>query len=103
MRNPLRTIGMVALLVAIAACSKDKTIDQPAKLTPVTWTLRVNRVWSASVDTKKSLPLRLHLSLAVDEGRVYAAGHKGDVTAFELASGRVAWREHLKAPLSGGT
>jgi len=103
MRNPLRTIGMVALLVAISACSKDKTIDQPAKLTPVTWTLRVNRVWSASVDTKKSLPLRLHLGLAVDGGRVYAAGHKGEVVAFELASGRVAWRERIKAPLSGGT
>jgi outer membrane protein assembly factor BamB len=93
---------MVALLVAIAACSKDKTIDQPAKLTPVKWTLRVDRAWSASVDSKKSLPLRLHLGLAVDDGRVYAAGHKGDVIAFELASGRVAWRANLKAPLSGG-
>jgi len=94
---------MVALLIAIAACSKDKTIDQPAKLTPVAWTLRVQHVWSATVDTKKSLPLRLGLGLAVDDGRVYAAGHKGDVTAFELASGRVAWRTRLKAPLSGGT
>src|SRR5215472_18644186 len=99
MRNPLHPIWMMALLVALAACSKDKTIDQPAKLTPVTWTLRVNRAWSASVDTKKSLPLRLHLGLAVDGGRVYAAGHKGEVVAFELASGRVAWRERIKAPL----
>src|SRR5262249_41424452 len=89
MRNPLRTIWMVALLVGCAAGAKEKTIDEPAKLAPVTWTLRVDRVWSASVDTKKSLPLRLHLSLAVDEGRVYAAGHKGEVIAFELASGRV--------------
>jgi len=103
MQNPLRPIWMMALLVAISACSKDKTIDQPAKLTPVSWTLRVQRVWSASVDTKKSLPLRLHLGLAVDDGRVYAAGHKGEVIAFELASGRVAWRERVKAPLSGGT
>jgi len=94
---------MVTLLIAIAACSKDKTIDQPAKLTPVAWTLRVQRTWSATVDSKKSLPLRLHLGIAADDGRVYAAGHKGDVTAFELASGRVAWRENLKAPLSGGT
>lgn len=103
MRYPTRLIFLVALLIAVAACSKDKTIDQPAKLTPVTWTLRVERAWSASVDNKKSLPLRLHLSLAVDDGRVYAAGHKGDVVAFELASGRVAWRARIKAPLSGGT
>ena len=103
MRYPTRLIFLAALLIAVAACSKDKTIDQPAKLTPVNWTLRVERVWSASVDTKKSLPLRLHLSLAVDDGRVYAAGHKGDVVAFELASGRVVWRARIKAPLSGGT
>ena len=89
--------------MAIAACSKDKTIDQPAKLTPVSWTLRVQHVWSATTDTKKSLPLRLGLSLATDDGRVYAAGHKGDVVAFDIANGRVAWRTHLKAPLSGGT
>lgn len=103
MRYPTRLIWMVALLIAIAACSKDKTIDQPAKLTPINATLHVQRVWSASVDTKKSVPLRLGLSLAVDDGRVYAAGHKGDVVAFEIASGRVAWRTHIKAPLSGGT
>lgn len=94
---------MLALLIAVAACSKDKTIDQPAKLTPVNATLRVERVWSASVDTKKSVPLRLGLGLAVDDGRVYAAGHKGEVVAFEIASGRVAWRTRIKAPLSGGT
>jgi outer membrane protein assembly factor BamB len=94
---------LVALLMGIAACSKDKAIDQPAKLTPITATLRVERVWSASVDDKKAVPLRLGLSLAVDEGRVYAAGHKGEVVAFDAASGRKAWRTHLKAPLSGGT
>ncbi|HUL45520.1 MAG TPA: outer membrane protein assembly factor BamB [Steroidobacteraceae bacterium] len=103
MRYPTRPIWMVALLIAIAACSKDKTIDQPAKLTPVNATLRVQHVWSATVDTKKSVPLRLGSSLAVDDGRVYAAGHKGDVVAFEVANGRVAWRAQLKAPLSGGT
>ncbi|HXY95343.1 MAG TPA: outer membrane protein assembly factor BamB [Steroidobacteraceae bacterium] len=103
MRYPTRPIWMVALLIALAACSKDKTIDQPAKLTPVNATLRVQQLWSATVDTKKSVPLRLGLSLSADDGRVYAAGHKGDVVAFEVANGRVAWRTQLKAPLSGGT
>src|ERR1700739_225077 len=103
MRNPIRPIWRVALLMAIAACSKDKTIDQPAKLTPVSWTLRVQHVWSATTDTKKSLPLRLGLGLAVDDGHVYAAGHKGEVASFDIASGRMAWRTRIKAPLSGGT
>src|SRR5215469_12537332 len=83
MRNLIRPICVLALLLAVAACSKDKEIDQPAKLTPVAWTLHVQHVWSASVDNKKAIPLRLGLSLAVDGTRVYAA--------------------RLKAPLSGGT
>ncbi len=103
MRHPTHRLWIVALLIGLAACSKDKAIDQPAKLLPVTATLRVERVWSASVDDKKAVPLRLGLGLAVDEGRVYAAGHKGEVAAFEIASGRMAWRTHIRAPLSGGT
>jgi outer membrane protein assembly factor BamB len=94
---------MVMPLIAIAACSKDKAIDQPAKLTPLAATLRVERVWSASVDDKHAVPLRLGLGLSVDDGRAYAAGHKGEVVAFEVGSGRVAWRTRIKAPLSGGT
>jgi outer membrane protein assembly factor BamB len=103
MRNLRHPIWMLALLLAISACSKDKEIDQPAKLTPVTATLRVERVWSATVDDKKAVPLRLGLGLGVDGDRVYAAGHKGDVSAFALASGKSLWRVRLKAPLSGGT
>ena len=103
MRYATRPLWMVAPLVCIAACSKDKSIDQPAKLTPIAATLRVERVWSASVDDKKAVPLRLGLGLAVDDGHVYAAGHKGEVVSFDIASGRMAWRTRIKAPLSGGT
>ncbi|HYL01585.1 MAG TPA: outer membrane protein assembly factor BamB [Steroidobacteraceae bacterium] len=103
MRHPTRPLWMVALLIGLAACSKDKAIDQPARLMPVAATLRVQHVWSASVDDKKAVPLRLGLGLAVDDGRVYAAGHKGEVAAFDIASGRIVWRTRLKAPLSGGT
>ncbi|MGO9804077.1 MAG: outer membrane protein assembly factor BamB [Steroidobacteraceae bacterium] len=103
MRYLTRPLWILALLLAVAACSKDKAIDQPAKLTPLAGTLRVDRVWSATVDDKKALKLRLGLSLSAADGRVYAAGHTGNVVAFDLASGRVAWRTRLKAPLSGGT
>ncbi|HET7757071.1 MAG TPA: outer membrane protein assembly factor BamB [Steroidobacteraceae bacterium] len=98
-----RPLLIVALIAAIAACSKDKSVDQPAKLTPLAATLRVERVWGASVGDRHQAVLALGLGLSVDGERVYAAGHRGDVTAFELASGRVAWRVRIKAPLSGGT
>jgi outer membrane protein assembly factor BamB len=98
-----RAIWAAALLLAVAACSKDKEIDQPAKLTPLQATLRIERVWKASTDDKHALPLRLGLGLAVGDGRVYAAGHLGTVSAFDLAKGKVLWRTRTKAALSGGT
>ena len=102
--RPTRALaGGLAALALLAACSKDKSIEPPAKLTPFAATLRVQRVWTASVDDKKALPLRLGLGLSVAGGRVYAAGHRGDVVALNLATGRVAWRTQTHAPLSGGT
>jgi len=59
MRHLQRWIFIAALLIGIAACSKDKVIDEPVKLTPLAATLRVDRVWSASVDDKKAVALRL--------------------------------------------
>jgi hypothetical protein len=93
----------LAAVLVLAACSKDKAIDQPAKLTPFAATLRVQRIWSASVDDKKAVDLRLGLGIAIDNNRLYAAGHTGDVVAFDLNKGRAQWRTRLKAPLSGGT
>jgi outer membrane protein assembly factor BamB len=96
-------IGLLALLLC-AACSKDKAIDQPAKLTPLPHpSLRVQRAWSASVGDKGEVALRLGLGASIADNRVYAAGHHGDVRAFDLNTGRVAWRAQVKAPLSGGT
>lgn len=103
MRHLQRWTWIAALLIGIAACSKDKNIDEPAKLTPLSATVRVDRAWSATVDDKKAVALRLGLGLSADENRAYAAGHRGDVVAIELATGRTAWRTRTQAPLSGGT
>jgi len=97
-----RWAGIAALLV-VAACSKDKAIDQPARLTSLSATLRVERVWGAKVDDKGAEPLRLGLGLGLDGDRVYAAGHRGEIVAFDLTSGRTVWRTRTKARLSGGT
>jgi outer membrane protein assembly factor BamB len=99
----LQRWAWLASVLLLVACSKDKAIDQPAKLTPFAATLRVQRIWDASVDDKKAVELRLGLGIAIDNDRVYAAGHKGDVVAFDLNKGRVQWRTRIKAPLSGGT
>jgi outer membrane protein assembly factor BamB len=101
MGSSRRWLAAGALLI-LAACSKDKDVDQPAKLTDINATIRVERVWTASVADKGAKPLRLGLGLAVDGNRVYAAGRKGEVAAFDLASGRAVWRAKTKLALSGG-
>jgi outer membrane protein assembly factor BamB len=98
------TAATLATLVLVSACSKDKAIDEPAKLTPLTSpTLQVQRVWDTSVDDKKAAKLRLGLGIAIEGNRVYAAGHKGDLVALDLANGHQVWRVKTRAPLSGGT
>jgi outer membrane protein assembly factor BamB len=101
MGSSRRWLAAGALLV-LAACSKDKDVDQPTKLTDFNATIRAERVWTASVADKGAKPLRLGLGLAVDGKRVYAAGRKGEVAAFDLESGRVLWRAKTKLALSGG-
>jgi outer membrane protein assembly factor BamB len=101
MRN-LQRWTTVAVLLFIAACSKDKSIDTPAVLTPFAATLKVDRVWSTTIPDKGAKVLRLGLGLASEGNRIYAAGYKGEVIAFERDSGRVVWRTKTKAPISGG-
>jgi outer membrane protein assembly factor BamB len=101
MRSSRRWLAACALLV-LAACSKDKDVDQPTKLTDFNATLKAERVWTASVADKGAKPLRLGLGLSIDGNRVYAAGRKGEVAAFDLQSGRTLWRTKTKLALSGG-
>src|SRR5882757_2686787 len=101
MRSSRRWLAACALLI-LAACSKDKDVDQPTKLTDFNATLKAERVWTASVADKGAKPLRLGLGLSIDGNRVYAAGRKGEVAAFDLQSGRAVWRTKTKLALSGG-
>ena len=102
MRHLQRCACLLLVTALVVACSKDKAIDTPAKLTALNPSLRVQRLWQSSVDNKKAVALRLGQGLALDGGTVYAAGHTGEVEAFDINNGRSRWRTKLKAPLSGG-
>jgi outer membrane protein assembly factor BamB len=98
-----RWILLLCAFLFLAACSKDKDIDKPAALVPFSATLKVQKVWTAKVGDKKSVVLRLGLGLGADGGRVYAAGRKGEVAAFDLSSGHQIWHVRARTQLSGGT
>jgi len=96
--------GALAAAVLIGACSKDKNIDEPAKLTPLPHpSVRVTHLWGHNMGDKGAAVLRLGEGLSVADNRVYAAGHHGDVVALDLANGKVLWHVKTGAPLSGGT
>jgi len=99
----LLPLALTALL-AVAACSKDKNIDEPAKLTPLPHpSVQVKHLWGHNMGDKKAAVLRLGQGVSIAANRVYAAGHKGEVVAIDLNDGRVLWHVKTGAPLSGGT
>lgn len=98
-----RSLVLVAAMLALAACSKDKKPDQPAELVDIkNPSVRVQKVWGASVGGggKK---LRLGLGLSTVGDRLFAAGRDGDVAAFDIKTGKQLWRVDTKLELAGGT
>ncbi len=96
----------------LAACSH-KQVDQPAKLAPIKSTLRVREIWSASVGgfhlinfwgfgNSKTRALLLGLRLVVQDNRLFASGHDGEVAAFDPRNGHELWHTDTHLPLGGG-
>src|SRR5580692_6580810 len=96
----MRRILPILLLALVAACSKDKDPDRPAKLVSFPETLKIQKVWSEKVGGTK-VPLRLGLALDVEGDTVYAAGETGDIAAFKLQSGKKEWETRTKLPVGG--
>jgi outer membrane protein assembly factor BamB len=93
--------AVATLAVLLVACDSDKDIEPPAVLVAIDAKLAVERVWSASLGGKDR-SLRLGLAPVVVDGKVYAAGDRGMVAAFDGASGRTLWRKDTKLALAGG-
>ena len=105
-----RRAGLLALLLGVlavpnAGCSlfggDDKKDEKPAELTDFKPTLRIKKVWDASLG-KDSEFLRLALGPASDGARIFAAAHDGKVSAFDAAKGKRLWLTKTKLRLSGG-
>jgi outer membrane protein assembly factor BamB len=97
-RSPLAVLAALALL---AACDKDSDVEVPAELIDIQQTVAVKKVWSSSVGDAKP-KLRLGLSLAYDDGVLFAAARNGNVEALDAASGKQRWRVDTKLDLSAG-
>lgn len=103
MFTSLRLPLLLCLMVGLGACalSRDETGEPPAELVDFSPAFRMSKAWSESLGGDAQ-NLRLGLTPASDNARVYAAGRKGDIVALDQASGRRVWRTKTKLPLSAG-
>ncbi len=93
------------LPIALAGCGifggdKDEALE-PQELRDFQQTLPVERAWSTKLGDGSEF-LRLALSPAGNEERIYAASQDGVVSAFAAATGQRLWRTELELPLSAG-
>jgi outer membrane protein assembly factor BamB len=91
-------LGLCAAALLVGC--KDKG-EKPAVLVPLVNRIEIKEVWRTKVGGEKPI-LRLGLVLAVDQQRVFAASLKGNVIAYDVASGKQLWERQVRAPLSAG-
>ncbi len=104
MNKAWRLLGLIAVVPLLASCGifgdKDKDLE-PKELVDFKATLKIKRLWSAKVGGDAAF-LRVALRPVGDGSRIYAAGYKGDVAAFDPETGRQLWRKKLGTELSAG-
>ena len=97
----LGRVGALLALFVLAACSNADKTDPPADLVKFRATAKVKQAWAGTVGGGKP-SLRLGLGVAVEGDTVFAAGHNGDMAAYNVSNGKRRWRTDTKLPLTGG-
>ncbi len=91
------------LFLSLAGCtsSKEKKAELPVTLVPLVNRIDIRRLWRTEI--KGEVPkLRLGLGVAVSGQRAFVASYKGQIEAFDVASGQRLWQRSLRVPMSGG-
>ncbi len=98
--RPLWWMAAAVLIGGCASAGRD-TSEPPADLVPIQAEVDVRRLWTARVGSG-SERLRLPLRPDSDGVHIFAAAHDGQVSAFEIETGRRAWNVRTDLPLSAG-
>ena len=102
-----RWIALLAIL-ALPGCSAvtglfgdDENVPEPAKLEDFRPAVKVKTLWSRRA-TSGGGDRHVELHPVVAGGRVFAAGHDGDVAAYDPFDGKRLWEVDTGVPVSGG-
>ena len=103
MKKVVRTSSLILATMLVASCGffDDDEELKPMELVDISQTVTIKKIWSAKVGGDAEF-LRLALQPAGDGSRIYAAGHDGNVTAFDPESGRQIWQNKLDIELTAG-
>lgn len=103
-------IGLARLLLsltvagALSGCAwlrgSDNT-EPPAELTDIQARVSLQEIWRRDVGAGIDKQF-LRLRPAVDDGRVFAADHKGRVSAYDAATGEELWSTRTGIEIAGG-
>ena len=107
-RHRIRLVAPALIATASAACGLTDRIGgsaehalQPAELVEFDATIEIERHWKRKVGVGVDRHF-LKLRPAYSGGRVYAAGHGGNVAAHDARNGKRIWETATRAPISGG-
>ncbi|UXI66604.1 outer membrane protein assembly factor BamB [Tahibacter amnicola] len=81
--------------------TKKENIAAPKELRELTPTLSVTELWTKGTG-KGAGKSGVRIRPAVADGKLYAAGVDGEITAIDAASGRTLWNEDFKLRFTGG-
>lgn len=98
MKRSLVIIGVLAM--ALTGCNwlkslgKKDNVEPPTPLTEFTPTTRIDKLWGEGIG-KGAGDSGARLAPGGADGRLYAASVDGNVEAFDAATGRTLWQQHL--------
>lgn len=101
MQTILRALLFSVMTLLVVACGDTDNTEPPAELIDFEPSLQVERLWR--VDTGDGAgQLYLKLSPLITDDKIIVTDHHGEVTAYELETGKRIWTTDLDMPVSGG-
>lgn len=99
-----RHIALAVAVLGLAACSGNPsliTVEGPSPLTQYKPELKVEAVWARQIGDGVGKQY-IKLAPLVERDHIYAADRKGNIDAFDTASGEKVWRSELHVTIDAG-
>jgi outer membrane protein assembly factor BamB len=89
------------MTVLVVACGDTDNAEPPAELVDFEPSLQIERLWDVNTGDGAG-QLYLKLSPLITDDKIIVTDRDGEVSAYELQTGKRLWRTDLDMPVSGG-